>query len=259
MRILFLIPGGPQEQLRILPLAAAVAQQLGVQLQVACPATAAGVWKLLPAVEKVLPYEFSSGGALADWANLLGSVREPDFQAVLNFASGWSIDLLLSCSHIPLRVARGGFSCTAPVDAAAPLEAFLAPLGLTLPSQPFRLSLPAKALEKAVKQQPAGDGPLLVLAPRGDSKDWAAAHWQALPALVRQKLPQARVSSLRPGSPLEQAAQVASADVLVSSDPSANQLAQLSGVTLVNLVALSSTGDLEHLESSQVLQALGLS
>jgi len=206
-----------------------------------------------------LPYEFSSGGALADWANLLGSVREPDFQAVLNFASGWSIDLLLSCSHIPLRVARGGFSCTAPVNAAAPVEAFLAPLGLTLPSQPFRLSLPAKALETAVQQQPAGEGPLLVLAPRGDSKDWAAAHWQALPALVRQKLPQARVSTLRPGTPLEQAAQVASADVLVSSDPSAAQLAQLSGVTLVNLVALSTTGDLEHLESSQVLQALGLS
>jgi hypothetical protein len=67
------------------------------------------------------------------------------------------------------------------------------------------------------------------------------------------------VSTLRPGSPLEQAAQVASADVLVSSDPSANQLAQLSGVTLVNLAALSTTGDLEHLESSQVLQALGLS
>ena len=90
MRILFLIPGGPQEQLRILPLAAAVAQQLRVQLQVACPAASASVWKLLPAVEKLLPYEFSSGGSLADWANLLGSVREPDFQAVLNFASGWS-------------------------------------------------------------------------------------------------------------------------------------------------------------------------
>ncbi len=258
MRILFLIPGGPQEQLRILPLAAAVAQQLRVQLQVACPAASASVWKLLPAVEKLLPYEFSSGGSLADWANLLGSVREPDFQAVLNFASGWSIDLLLSCSHIPLRVARGGFSCTAPVDAGAPVEAFLTPLGLALPSQPFRLSLPAKALEKAVQQQPAGQGPLLVLAPRGDSKDWDSAHWQALPDLVRQKLPQARVSSLRPGSPLEQAAQVASADVLVSSDPSASSLAQLSGVTLVNLAALSPTGDLGQLESSQVLQALGL-
>ena len=55
MRILFLIPGGPQEQLRILPLAAAVAQQLRVQLQVACPAASASVWKLLPAVEKLLP------------------------------------------------------------------------------------------------------------------------------------------------------------------------------------------------------------
>ena len=111
MRVLFLSPGDLEAQLKRLPLAAAIGRDLKASIQVACPLAAAPLWKLLPVVEKQLPFEFE-GVTLADWANLMGSVREPDFQACLNFASGWNLDLLLSLSHIPVRVARGGFSCT---------------------------------------------------------------------------------------------------------------------------------------------------
>ena len=119
MRVLFLSPGDLEAQLKRLPLAAAIGRDLNASIQVACPLAAAPLWKLLPVVEKQLPFEFE-GVTLADWANLLGCVREPDFQACLNFASGSNLDLLLSLSHIPVRVARGGFSCTAPVAADAP-------------------------------------------------------------------------------------------------------------------------------------------
>jgi len=64
-----------------MPAVAATALHLAATVQVSCPAGAAAVWKLLPAVEKVLPFSFESGVSLAEWANLLGAVREPDFQA----------------------------------------------------------------------------------------------------------------------------------------------------------------------------------
>ncbi len=75
MRALFLIPGDSVSQLQALPAVAATAEQLGAQVQVACRPAAAGVWKLLPAVEKTLPISFEQA-SLADWANLLGLVRE---------------------------------------------------------------------------------------------------------------------------------------------------------------------------------------
>ena len=58
MRALFLVPGGPIDQLRLLPAAAAVAQQLGFNLQIACPASGKEIWSLLPAVEKLIPFAF---------------------------------------------------------------------------------------------------------------------------------------------------------------------------------------------------------
>ena len=85
MRALFLVPGDATRQLQALPAVAAVADQLGFSLQVACPASGAPVWKLLPAVEKLIPFSFDDA-TLADWANLMGSVREPDFQACINMA-----------------------------------------------------------------------------------------------------------------------------------------------------------------------------
>ena len=101
MRVLALSPGSLQQQLERLPALAATAEQLQASLQVACDPSHLGLWKLLPAVEKVIPFPFNSAPTLADWANLLGLVREPDFQACLNFATGRQVNLMLSMSHIP--------------------------------------------------------------------------------------------------------------------------------------------------------------
>ncbi|MFW6731590.1 MAG: glycosyltransferase family 9 protein [Synechococcus sp.] len=240
MRLLLLSPGGPQEQLAFLPAAATAASRLGTTLQVACAPAAAPVWALLPAVEKVLPFDFDGRPSLADWTNLLGAVREPDFQACLNRASGWQLDLLLSLSHIPVRVARGGWSATSRLGPDADPDAMLAALGLDPVQADFRLTLPAGALRAAVEQQPAGDGPLLVL----------TADAAGLEPVLRQRLAQVRLEGLRPGSPLAQAAQLASADVLVGDDPWARRLAQLTGVAQVALAPGEGP--------NAVLQALGL-
>ena len=130
MRVLFLLPGGISAQLAAIPAAARLAEALNAQVQVACSPAAAPAWKLLPAVEKIIPFDFDGDASLADWANLLGNVREPDFQACINLASGRQVDLMLSMSHIPNRVAANGFSATSTVSApggwaAQAMEAYL--------------------------------------------------------------------------------------------------------------------------------------
>ena len=276
MRVLFLVPGDLSAQLQTLPAAAQLAEQLQAKLQVACAPAAAAAWSLLPAVERVIPFDFDGRSSLADWANLLGSVREPDFQLCINRAQGRQVDLMLSMSHIPTRIATGGFSATERVTlaeggwGAQAWQALLQPVGVTLSADAFRLTLPAGELQEAAGSLPSGSGPLLLLAPAGGPGDWPAAQWQALPAAIRRRLPDLRCQPLSGAINRQRAAQVASADVVLASDSAAVELALMLGLPVVALgrnpaslparqgvQAVGEAGRLEALAVEQVLQALG--
>ena len=279
MRALFLIPGDGASQLQALPAVAATAEQLRFQIQVACHPTLAGLWKLLPAVEKVIPFNFGAA-TLADWANLLGCVREPDFQACINLASGRQVDLMLSMSHIPNRMAAGGFSATEKVQVpqglwpAQALEAYLRPIGVSLDAAAFRLSLSRSALDEAGAALPAGDGPMLLLAPSGSPDDWPTSAWQELPGRIAATLPGLRSLQVPPASSAQlpaRAALVAASDVVLASDPVTIELALLSGTPVVamgrsndslpvrtGVQGLGTPGHLRDLPSNDVLRTLGL-
>ena len=280
MRALFLIPGGSSQQLQSFAAVAAVAEQLKAEVQVVCPVAAVPLWSLHPAVGRALPFAYDQA-TLADWANLLGTVREPDFQVCLNLAPSRQMDLMLSMSHIPTRVAAAGFSATERVSPRAgswpnqALEAFLRPIGVDLNADAFRLPVAPSDLEAAAAALPGGDGPALLLAPSARADDWPASQWQALPAAIQAKLPNLRtVAALRGegAKPLRQrAAQIASADVVLASDPVAIELALLLGLPLVALgreasslpnrggvQGLGISGSLEQLSAAEVLVALGL-
>lgn len=278
MRALFLIPGDATRQLQAFAAVAAVGDQLQAEVQVVCPTGAAPLWGLHPAVSRTIPFAFD-GATLADWANLLGSVREPDFQLCINRLSGRQVDLMLAMSHIPTRIAAAGFSATERVSPAsggwpnqADWQAFLQPIGVTLDAETFRLSLAKADLDQAAATLPAGDGPLLLLASQGGSGDWPAARWQELPDLIRQRLPALRTLSggSGSGSPRQQAARLASADVVLSSDPLSTELALLLGLPLVALgrdpaslparqgvQGLGQADQLQALDPTAVLAALG--
>ncbi|MFN5193300.1 MAG: glycosyltransferase family 9 protein, partial [Cyanobacteriota bacterium] len=202
------------------------------------------------------------------------------FQACINLARGRQVDLMLSMSHIPNRIAAGGFSATTTVTPTAggwpaqALEAYLRPIGVGLNAAAYRLQLPARSLEQAAAGLPAGEGPLLLLAAAGGAGDWPAEQWHALPERIRQRLSGLRhrlLPAAGAAGTLERAALVASADVVLASDPLTVELALLCGVPLV---ALGRTGDslptrdgvsgvgeadrLAALDLDTVLQALGL-
>lgn len=279
MRALFLIPGDALSQIQALPAAAAVARQLSFSLQVACAPAAAPIWALLPAVEKVIGFDFASA-TLADWANLLGSVREPDFQVCFNLAAGRQVDLMLSMSHIPTRIASRGFSASEIVQPGSggwpsqQLEAFLRPVGVRLEAESFRLSLPAPVLAEAQASLPAGDGPMLLLAPASVPGDWPPSRWQELPDRIRTTLPGLRSLSVGPvtaAAVLQRAGLVAASDVVLASDPLSEEVALLCGVPLVALgrdhdslprrdgvKGLSAPDGLGALTTDDVLTALGL-
>jgi len=280
MRAVFLIPGDGVNQLQALPAVAATAEALGFAIQVACPPEQAPIWKLLPAVEKVIPFAYGEA-SLADWTNLLGCVRDPDFQVAVNLAPSRQMDLMLSMSHIPTRIASAGFSATETVAAtsaagwpAQALAGHLRPIGLDLQAEGFRLQLKPAALAEATASLPAGEGPMLLLAPAGGPTDWPTERWQELPDRIRTTLPTLRSQAVLPATPAgagQRAALVAAADVVLSSDPLTTELALLCGTPVVALGrspaslperagvrGIGATDNLPTLGVDIVLQALGL-
>ena len=276
MRVLALSPGSLEDQLDRLPALADICQKLNASLQVACDPQQAAPWKLLPCLEKLLPFSFEANPTLADWANLLGCVREPDFQVCINFAEGQQVNLMLSMSHIPKRLSAQGFSCTDRVSvgpgwAAQRLNPFLQALGLELEADHFRLPLASEVLDEAREALPKGDGPLLLLSPSGRDDDWPAPEWHKLPETIKSRLPALR-SMVLPAelSLAKRAALVACADVVLSSCPVSQRLAAYCGTPLVALGAaaidlperseirsLGRPEELATLQSSDVLTALG--
>ena len=213
---------------------------------------------------------------MADWSNLLGCVREPDFQVCINFAEGRAVNLMLSMSHIPTRIAESGFACTNRIHggtgwAAQQLEPYLSALGCVLDADAFRLTFPAADIQEMRSQQPKGDGPLLLLAPADNERDWPERCWTALPNTIQSRLPGLR--SVRVSSTValhQRALAVACADVVLSSCPSTQQLAAYNGIPLVALGAnpsllpqrpeircLGNSTELIALSENDVLKALG--
>ena len=276
MRVLALSPGSLEDQLDRLPALSEICRKLNATLQVACDPQQAAAWKLLPCLEKLLPFSFEANPTLADWANLLGCVREPDFQVCINFAEGQQVNLMLSMSHIPKRLAAKGFACTDQISVgpgwtAQRLAPFLQTLGLEFEADQFRVPLATGALEEARESLPRGDGPLLLLSPTGRDDDWPASEWHKLPDTIKSRLPALR-SMVLPAelSLAKRAARVACADVVLSSCPISQRLAAYCGTPLVALGAaatnlperseircLGRPKELTKLQSDDVLTALG--
>ncbi|MCY4360272.1 MAG: lipopolysaccharide heptosyltransferase family protein [Cyanobacteria bacterium MAG APA_bin_95] len=250
MQVLTLLPGGEEDQLQALPALATLGEQRSARLQVVCPARAASIWTLLPAVERCIPFAFGQRWSLADWTNLLGNVREPDFQVSLNLSTDWSVDLLLSLSHIPMRVASGGVSATERVKQPTgwrgqALAAWLQPLGVHFDANAYRLPLPRRALAEARAALPQGNGPALLLGP-DTVPGWSPEDWQELVEAVNRADPSVRLLWLaREGEEpagvhrcpaatvMAEAATVASVDVVFTAEPRLAQLAVLTGTALV--------------------------
>ena len=155
---------------------------------------------------------------------------------------------------------------------AQALAGHLRPIGVTLEAEGFRLPIGAGALAEASASLPAGEGPMLLLAPAGGRGDWPAQHWQELPVRIRTTLPNLRSLEVPPAtaaSAAQRAALVAASDVVLSSDPLTTELAVLSGTPVVALGRSPASlperpgvqglsGDPLGLGMDAVLQALGL-
>ena len=124
MRILALVPGGISDQLLFFPALDDIKKAYpNAEIGVVAEPKAAAAYRVSKIVDTVVPFSFSAAKSPSDWANLLGVVRDREYEVVLSADDSWSTGLMLWLSGIPTRVTykstKAPYFYTATVSSAA--------------------------------------------------------------------------------------------------------------------------------------------
>jgi ADP-heptose:LPS heptosyltransferase len=164
MRILALVPGGIGDQILFFPtLDDLKAYYPEADIDVIVEPRAKGAYRVCKSVDEVLTFDFKDRNGPADFGNLLGIIRDRQYDAALALGRRWSIGLLLWMSGIPSRIgyhANAGklfFTDTVPLKteqyAACMYHDLLRGLRIDSPCPELALSLPKQDIEWAEAEQ----------------------------------------------------------------------------------------------------------
>lgn len=111
MRILALIPGGISDQLLFFPTLAELKQHYAdATIDVIVEPHAKSAYRVCQSVQDVIAFNFRDRNGMADYLNLLGVVRDHEYDIAISLENSWTLGLLLWLNGIPIRVGYQGSS-----------------------------------------------------------------------------------------------------------------------------------------------------
>ncbi|NJM97019.1 MAG: glycosyltransferase family 9 protein [Phormidesmis sp. RL_2_1] len=106
MRILALVPGGISDQLLFFPALEDIKRAYpNAEIGVVVEPQAAAAYRVSKIVDTVVPFAFAAANSSSDWANLLGIIRDREYEVALTTNTKWGTGLLLWLSGTPTRIA----------------------------------------------------------------------------------------------------------------------------------------------------------
>jgi len=129
------------------------------QIDVVVEPTAKAAYQVSKSVNNAIAFEFQSRNSLADWGNLLGNIREREYEVAVFPGQNWTVSFLLWLAGIPTRIGYEGtpganfFTHTVPRNTnqygAAAYYDLLKSLNLKAPCPALAVSIPVKDLDWA--------------------------------------------------------------------------------------------------------------
>lgn len=105
MRILALIPGSIGDQILFFPTLETLKHRYPkAAIDVLVEPRSKSAYRVCPHIHDVLIFDYKDRNGLADYLNLLGIIRDREYDIALNLGRNWTIEFLLWLDGIPVRV-----------------------------------------------------------------------------------------------------------------------------------------------------------
>ncbi|MEH2179549.1 glycosyltransferase family 9 protein [Nostoc sp.] len=210
MRVVALVPGGIGDQILFFPTLDDLKRHYpDAQIDVVVEPRSKAAYRVSKSVHEVLYFDFNDRNSLADWGNLVGTIRDREYDVAIAVKQNWLVGLLLWLTGIPIRIGYQGkgsgfLTHTVPFKssqyAAAVYHDLLQPLEINSPVPELAVNVPKPDIEWAQKEQKRlgvhetgyilinGSSGQLIQAKELD-KIYPVENWQQIIQAFQQKQP----------------------------------------------------------------------
>lgn len=209
MRVVALVPGGIGDQILFFPTLDSLKRTYPhAVIDVVVEPRAKAAYRVCKSVNDVLLFDFKDRNSPADWANLLGVIRDRYYDVAISLGQRWGVGFLLWLTGVPRRLSyesTASWLLTDPVPlneeqyAAHMYHDLLQGLGIDTPCPPLSVQLPKADIEWAEAEQKRlglGSGYVMIhggssklALTKGIDKIYPVASWQQVIQDVRKRQP----------------------------------------------------------------------
>lgn len=163
MRVIALVPGGIGDQILFFPTLDDLKRYYpNAQIDVVVEPRSKAAYRVSKSVHEVLAFDFQDRNSLADWGNLVGTIRDREYDVAIAVKQNSLVSLLLWLTGIPIRISyqgKGSVFLTHAVPfkpsqyAAQLYHDLLQPLNIKTPVPELAVNVPKPDIEWAQKEQ----------------------------------------------------------------------------------------------------------
>ncbi|UKO99652.1 glycosyltransferase family 9 protein [Nostoc sp. UHCC 0870] len=163
MRVVALVPGGIGDQILFFPTLDDLKRCYpNAQLDVVTEPRSKAAYRVSKSVNDVLVFDYKDRNSLADWGNLVGTIRDREYDAAITVGQSWLVGLFLWLTGIPTRIGYQGkgsgfLTKTVPFNAsqyvATTYHDLLQPLGISTTNPELVVNVPKPDIEWAQTEQ----------------------------------------------------------------------------------------------------------
>ena len=202
MRILALVPGDIGNQILFFPTLETIKRQYPqAAIDVLVEPRSKKAYRVCKNVDDVLVFDFQDRNSFADYLNLLGTVRDREYDILISLKTSWRIKLLLWLNGIPTRVGYQDdaalYLSNSVIRKSEQYKAemyhdLVTGLGIKAPCPPITINVPKEDINWAEsEQQKRGmEGGYIVLndeSSDSSSGTYPLASWQKIIADIEQR------------------------------------------------------------------------
>lgn len=164
MRILALVPGGIGDQILFFPtLDDLRGRYPEAEIDVVVEPRSTAAYRVCKSMDKVIPFDFKDANGPADWGNLLGIIRDREYDVAMSLGRRWGVGFLLWLTGIPVRIgyaaSSGKIFLSSSVEmepnqyAAAMYHDLVKGLGITATCPDLKINVPTADIAWAEAEQ----------------------------------------------------------------------------------------------------------